>query len=464
MKEWWSRLFDKESMEKASGRSIAWPEEQQRQFAQWQEALAGTMPHNSQYASQFTAATLVSRVAKMVLLELETGVVGSPMAEYVHRQYTRFVNKKPGGLRSATQEGLALSRYLLYPYVRQNNIAVALLPVSGYFPVQVDEGGGITAVVVPIGLEKNGVFYTLLVDLDYSPAKKTYRMGYSAFASKNQNELGSPVPLGTVQEWEHLRDVTFHDVERPWFVEYTSPNGSSLFSRALDTFRKIDKLESQLEWEFDGAERAVFTPTGMFRDMGQKDALHPEKSRVKLALPQGKERLYVQTNIAPDALQKPETYQPPIRDESFRRRRNDLDRQVEDHCELARGTISNVNLQSQTATEIERSRQVTLTTVADIQTATQQVLEQLVEVMADIAWRYGLAPKGVCAPTFEWDDSVLDGRETEVAERMQAQEAGWLSAVENRAWYTGESLPIAAQNMPQAAGEKAQAADIPPLV
>lgn len=450
---WIRNLFSKKSIEEVLQIKVAWTAEQMQLFEDWRNAYNGTMQHNAEFVSQLTAAGVCSRIAKLVLLEFKTSTAGSAMADYLNEQYTRFVNKMPNGLRDAVNMGLYSSRYLLYPYEHMGKIETMVLGTDSYFPTKHDETGQLVGVVVPIGQEKDDTYYTLLVDMLYSPKERTYSINYTAWVSKEKTNLGKSIPLTEVEEWAQLQDVTFQDVEQPWFVEYVAPTDAAVFAKALDTFRKIDKLENQTEWEFDGAERAVFTPAGMFRDVGYKDALHPENSTVKLAMPKGKERLYMQTNITPDALKKPETYQPVIRDENYRRRMNDLYIEVENKCELARGTISDVNNVEHTATEIEATRQVTFTTVADIQKATETALRKLIASMTDIAWRYYLAPMGVVDATFDWQDSILQSQEEQRTELTAAQTNGWISAVEGRMWFTGEDRETAEKNIPSGIAE-----------
>lgn len=416
---WFSRLFSKKDIEQALNIKVVTPPALLQKFDDWRNAMDGTMAHNvgpDGVPSQYTASTLVSRVAKLAMLEFKSEVTGSPMADYINEQYTRFVKAKPKGLRAAIEAGLSGGRYLLYPSVRGEDIEIATLENNGYFPTRYDELGHLAAVVVPLGFSRpegdKTKYYTLLVACDYNNAAQTYTMEHTAWVSEEPNAIGSAIPLTDVEEWAALPpSITYTEVERPWFIEYVAPNnGMAIFDKALDLFRKLDRQKDRTEWEFEGGELAVDAPADMWRDIGRKDAKDPRKGEVVLDMPKGKQRLYRGTGIGSQDL-KPTVFNPEFRDESLSRGSNSIKCDIEDACEVARGTISDVNLEAKTATEIKATQHITFTTIEDVQGCAQAVLERLLAVMARLAWQFGLAPKGDYESTFDWDDSVIVSQE-----------------------------------------------------
>lgn len=415
IRKWVNRLFSKKDVEQALNIKVVTPPALLQKFDDWRNAMDGTMPHNvgpDGVPSQYTAATLVSRVAKLTMLEFKSEVTGSPMADYINEQYTRFVKAKPKGLRAAIEDGLSGGRYLLYPSVRGEDIEIATLENNGYFPTRYDELGNLAAVVVPLGFNRDEKYYTLLVACDYNDAAQTYTMEHTAWVSEEPNTIGKVIPLTNVEEWAALPpSITYTEVEQPWFIEYVAPNnGMAIFDKALDLFRKLDRQKDRTEWEFEGGELAVDVPTDMWRNVGKQNAKDPRQNEVILEVPKGKARLYRNTNIASHEL-KPTTYNPEFRDESLARGSNSIKCDIEDACEVARGTISDVNLEAKTATEIKATQHITFTTIEDVQGCTQAKLEKLLTVIARLAWQFGLAPKGDYEATFDWDDSVIVSQE-----------------------------------------------------
>lgn len=405
---WWRSLFQKKDIEQALNIKIATPPELLQRFEIWRQAMDGQLPHNQppqNIPSLFTAANLVSRVAKMVALEFKTEITGH---DYVNEQYQRFINAKPGGLRKAIESGLSGGRYLLFPTVRGENIVINVLDNDNYFPTRYGELKELTGVIVPLGISKwdeaaqKQKFYTLLIQCEYESKPKLYTMTHTAWVSEDKRTLGMPISLDSVEEWALLpQEITFHEVDAPWFVEYVSPkDGAAIFDRAIDHFRKLDMQKARTEWEFEGGELAIDGSVDLFRKDEWGNPI----------IPAGKQRLFRSHEAVTDGTKIEnvmQTFSPDLRGEEFERGSNEIKRDIEDACELARGTISDVNLVAQTATEIEFTHQVTFTTISDVQTTTGEALKKLVAVLVDMAYRYYLSPKTAYDVTLDWDDSII---------------------------------------------------------
>ena len=110
---------------------------------------------------------------------------------------------------------------------------------------------------------------------------------------------------------------------------------------------------------------------------------------------------------------------------------------------LARGTLSQVESEARTATEIKLLKQRTYITVSAIQNALEQCLLDVVYAMNMFAEIYNLSPKGDYDTSIDWKDSILTDTDTELEQKLNLQNAGILSKAEVRAWYTGESVEAA---------------------
>ena len=76
-------------------------------------------------------------------------------------------------------------------------------------------------------------------------------------------------------------------------------------------------------------------------------------------------------------------------------------------------------------------------------------MEDLIYAMDVMCSIYSLAPKGEYETSYSWDDSLVTDRKAEFAEKFQLVQGEILGADEFRAWYTGEKLETARQNLPQ---------------
>ena len=113
---------------------------------------------------------------------------------------------------------------------------------------------------------------------------------------------------------------------------------------------------------------------------------------------------------------------------------------IEDCCGLSRGTLAEVvSQEAKTATELKIQKQRSYATNADIQTALQDALEDVVYVMDVYCTLYDITPPGKYEVSYEWDDSIIMDTESELAKRITLMQNGLASKLETRMWYFGET-------------------------
>ena len=112
---------------------------------------------------------------------------------------------------------------------------------------------------------------------------------------------------------------------------------------------------------------------------------------------------------------------------------------IEDQCGLARGTLTDANVEARTATELKINKQRSYATVSDNQTALENCLRDVIRAMDVYATLYGLAPQGEYDVSFEWDDSIITDTEQQTAERLTLMGQGVIGKAEFREWYFGET-------------------------
>ena len=206
---------------------------------------------------------------------------------------------------------------------------------------------------------------------------------------------------------------------------------------------RADQQEGRTDWEFEGGELAIDASVDLFKPGGTKKG----EAQKPTELPKGKKRLFRMHEVGAEYFQMKE-FAPPFRIEGLDARMNQILRRIEFLCGLSYGIISDVNAQDRTAEEFRSSKDRFFTTVSDIQQALQKALEHLVssfDVLADLQG----VPRGDYDISFTWDDSIMADRPREFEERVKAQAAGWLSPIENRAWWLGVDIDSEeARNLP----------------
>ena len=131
---------------------------------------------------------------------------------------------------------------------------------------------------------------------------------------------------------------------------------------------------------------------------------------------------------------------PVLRDNNYINGLNMYTNKIEDMLGLARGTLSQVESEARTATEIKLLKQRTYVTISALQDNLEKCILDTVYAMDVFTELYNLAPSGEYHTNIEWKDSILTDTDTELEQKLNLQNAGILSKAEVRAWYTGESL------------------------
>ena len=254
--------------------------------------------------------------------------------------------------------------------------------------------------------------------------------------------LGKEIPLAEVPEWSKLEaEKEIGDVDRVLFaylrmphannIDEDSPLGVSSYAKAVPLIKAADIQFARLDWEYEAAQ--------MHLDVDD-EALHEEikanGDREPRRLSQLQERLCwgYDTN-------NPDTYNifaPALRDQSYISGFENILTRIEDTCALSRGTLSRMSEQARTATELKILKQRTYSENADIQQAIQKALEDVVYIM-DVYYSLITKEKGEYDVSFEWDDSIIVDRETELQQRLTLMHDGLAGRVENRMWFYGET-------------------------
>ena len=278
---------------------------------------------------------------------------------------------------------------------------------------------------------------------------------------KSASNLGNAIPLKAVPEWANLQPTTIiEDVDRLLFAYFKmpeantidpySPLGVSGYSRVTQLIKDADMQYSRLLWEFEGGELAIDVDRDALKFIEEPDG------KTHSVLPEKQQRLFRKVD-----LNNEETYNvfaPALRDTSLTHGLNTILIRIEDACGLSRGTLSEVTTQeAKTATELKILKQRSFATNADIQTALQDALEDMIYVMDVYCTLYEITPPGEYNTSFEWDDSIIIDNESELSKRITLMQNGLASKLETRMWYFGETENQAKLALQQIEEESTQA-------
>ena len=443
-----AKMFGKDTLRQKIGIDFAMSDAMAKAVELWANMYANRPPWVDRKTSTLgLPSAIASEVARMVTIEMKSEISGSTRADYLNEKYQDVIDD----IRTYAEYSCAKGGLVFKPYVAGNDIVMDYIQADCFYPTAFDANGNITGAVFVEQKEKgNDVIYTRL---EYHNLEKNrYTIRNTAYKSYSKTDIGQQVNLSQIDEWTEIEPiVTIQNIEKPLFayfkmpqannIDTHSPLGVSVYSRAVDLIREADKQYSRLLWEFESGERALYVNENAF--LKEKDG--------KPRLPDT--RLYRTLNADDDNLFKDWT--PTLREQNILNGLNSILTKIEDVCGLARGTLSEVQSEAKTATELKILRQRSYATIADTQKALQNALEDMVYAMDVLCTLYSLAPTGKYDMSFEFDDSIVTDRAAEFIEKQQLVTMNIMQPWEYRMWYFGETEEQAKAALGESTGQNA---------
>lgn len=442
----------KATLESAFDTTIAISSKMDNEIQLWSEMYEGRPPWvNDNVKTLGLPAAIAGEIARLVTMEMEVKVSGSPMADYINEQLSGCISRA----RQYTEYACAKGGIALKPYVipEEKKIGISIVQAEDFYPTKFDSNGDITGGIFPdqkiIGdkkytrMEKHELEGTV-----YTIQNKVFMSVVSEVDDRNDNFLGKEVELKDVPGWESIQPiVTIIDVEKPLFayfkmpmsnnVELRSPLGVSVYSKAVGVLQEADKQWSNILWEYEATQAAVFGDEDVF--------MTDEHGNLKL---EGRDKRLYRTFQGLE--EKLKEFNPQIRDTSLFNGLDKILKQVEFQCSLAYGTISDPSSTDKTATEVKQSKQRSFSLVCDIQKSFQTAHENLIYAMQVLAILYEFAPYGEYETMFNFDDSIIVDRDVEFNRLMQMAASNMIRPEVVTSWYFGISEEEAAEMLPPA--------------
>ena len=411
------------------------------------------------------AKQICQSVQQQALSEMETSITEPGTSEETYEDKNDIINTRAKFLNNvyqkrlikklpnAFEKALALGGMIIKPYMSNGQLYLDFNYQGEFYPISFDDDGNITDIAFFDQFTSGKYIYTKVERQTFSQEKRMVVVENKAFKAQikdstddTEQELGKEIKLSSVERWSGISEepVIIEPVDKPLYgyfkvplannIDMKSPLGISVFSPAVSLIQRADEQFSRLDWEYKGGQLAIdVDPTALTYSEGYYGTL--------AVMDDVQDRLYRKLDMGSD-----DTYQawaPGLRDSNYIQGLNMYTNKIEDMLGLARGTLSQVESEARTATEIKLLKQRTYITVSAIQDSLEDCLLDVVYAMNMFASMYNLAPKGTYDTNIEWKDSILTDTDTELEQKLNLQDAGILSKAEVRAWYTGESVESA---------------------
>lgn len=442
----WGRLknliIPQTAIERAFHVQPAVSNEMQQNISLWYSMYVNSPPWATcDIRSLGIPAAIARELARPALVEFNMDITGSSRADYLNTQAQRAKSH----FKYALELGLSLGGVALKPYVHGNQIMMDVTSATAFHPTKFDSGGNVVGGVFKERIKSSGNWYERLEYHDLNGLQ--YTIQNRAYRSDSAGILGEEVDLKIVPEWADVPPIVQLDnIEFPLFAYFKPPNanaidpaspvGASVYGGAVvDLIRQADEQWDMIQWEYKSGERKLMI-----------DDAQVNMNRY------GENRLYgfmPTSNVPNEPFRE---FTPAYRDEPLYRGFQNILKQIEFQVGLSYGTISDPQTVEKTATEIKSSKQRMYVTVADIQTAFQHTIDNLVYAMDVYATLYHLAPSGSYEVVYDWGDGVLNDDETINAEfnrGLQMVQAGIMNDWEFRMKWMGEDEETAKRMLPE---------------
>lgn len=428
-------MFSRDDMKRITAEEVTLSDEMVKRIELWNLMLKGRAPwlidgQGNHYESMQLESAICSEFANIALVEMDWSVSDEQLEE--------MCEPAIAAINENLQIGLALGSMVIKPIGATGDFEFVL--EDNIIPIEFDGGGNLKAVafveVKPYG--DHDVYYRV----------ETHRLTPEGLEIMNtayrgtKNNIGSEVPLDVFDDWAQLSPgVMYPGMDKMDFGYYKnpvpntideSPNGVSIYEKAVEHIKMADIQNSRLDWEFESAERMVFA-----------DYTTVQKTKEGWHTPVNRKRLIVGADI--DSPNKMDTYSPEIREQNFINGINEYLRMIERDCSLAYGDLSKNETIEKTATEILASRKRKYYRVTAIQKNLQKCLEGFVDAVAFYSGKYNTAYEA----TFNFHDSIMTDEETERAQDRLDMNMGILSPVDYRMKWYGEDEETAAAKILQ---------------
>lgn len=371
-------------------------------------------------------------------------------AKYLNDIYQKRLIKK---LPQTLEKALALGGMIIKPYINNNQIFLDFNFQGDFCPISFDDDGNITDIAFIDQFIAGNFIYTKIERQTFSVTErkiiienKAYKAKYRTGEDTKEQELGQEIPLSEVSRWSTISQepVPIENVDKPLYgyyrvatannVDMDSPLGISLFSPAVKMIERTDRQFSRLDWEYNGGQLAIdVDPTALLFDEGYFGT--------EAKMDELKDRLYRKVDLGTADTYK--EFAPNLRDQNYNNGLNAYLEKIEILIGLAKGSLSQVQSEARTATEVKVLKQRTYTTISHNQEALEDCIMDVVYAMNVLTDLYDLAPEGDYDTSLDWGDSVLTDTDTVLEQKLNLKREGIISKAEVRAWYTGESVETA---------------------
>lgn len=389
-------------------------------ISDWFSAYYQSAESSDRDPCQRIGYTLVSKLNKTVF-----GEYSASAADPVAGNWLRALDEKR---LDAMQLTLVGGECYIKPCPVGTGFSFTLIPRANVLVFARDEAGNPTDIGT---VERcvDGKYYYTLLERRTLGADGLLTIENRLLRSVNDRNPGSPVSLKTLPRYANLPEkFRFLQPVGMGLVRVKTPilncvdgssDGVAVFAPAMGLIRAVDENEAQLRGEFRRGKSRVIVSRDLLDENKQLSAdlfvgLDEDPDRVGITL-----------------------FSPQLREGSYLARKQEYLRNIESVIGLKRGTLSDVNMDQRTATEVAASAADYNLTVMELQRMWQGALERTMALCGVLAGIYGLPGAADVGISVDWGNGVLYDEDVMWQSYLQMVQAGLLKPEIALGWRFG---------------------------
>lgn len=375
--------------EEAFGAKDVTSEAMREAIKQWFHLYYRQEAENGEDPCQRIAYTVVNKLVRSMFAEYKTssqGAFAENILAALEQERTR-----------AVQLALVGGESYIKPTVTEQGFVFSVVPRDRILVFARDQAGVPTDVGTAEFSAEKGWYYTLLErrTLDENGCLTVTN---KLFRSKTFGVLGTETDLHSYPRYRGFADsFTFPKaVNSVGLVPVKTPmlncvdgskQGISLYAAAVGLIHAIDRNEHLLQQEFERGQSRIIASRDLLRDGALQD------------------NLFVGLDEDPENVGLT-VFAPSLRGQAYLERKQEYLRNIEALIGLQRGTLSDVNSQQRTATEISATQTEHCLTVMDFQAMWAAAVQKVLALCKALSDNYGLVSDDGTV-SFDWGNGVL---------------------------------------------------------
>lgn len=346
---------------------------------------------------------------------------------------------------------------LLRPLYTNKKLQYEIIPLGNYLPIQYDYDGTLDAALIFKQFSEKKKTFVLCEKHEYNGTDHSVSLKlYEVIGEKLR-----PVSLTACTQTASLTpEYVWRNCGRPMVIEFRNHStnkidGSNvpvaMIDDAIDLIEKADKQFARMDWEQEAGEKRVFADRDMFEKRTTRSG---DTVQTKLTGSLNKLLVKIDGDGSADG-SKIHEYSPELRTAAQNEYLQQIFRRIELTLNIGKGTVSDAEAVTQTATQYSGGRQELFAIVDKIEDEIAAKYEATALVFAHMAAAYGIqgAPRGKTASedlyTIKWcDDQTRKDIVQAKQIAMQEISAGVLNKWEYRRDFMGEDEATAKAHVP----------------